>query len=636
MPRLPTTWTNEPQRIVAALWPLALLTPFVSFLPRPAHEGFNWRQELALASLLSLAFALLLRRRSAHNSTPAATRAELKAAAPLAAFAAWGAASALWAAGAFAPLHYSLTWVAYLLFFLLAARAAASPRALRVSLALLGVVVAVIAAANIVGHLGSPHSLLRHNGLGEPLAVSIPLFASLALRLRRRRVALLCGLAAVSAWLCVLQIAERASFIAVCAGLLVLAAAAAATPRFRPRGLARPALLCLALLACLAVQYMPSPFAQSKHQPVLARLGSTSTEDVNARARFLYWAAALEMSRARPLTGVGAGNFDAGMPEARAAFAARRPESPLPAVNEKFMAGAAHNEYLQILAELGVVGFALFAAFCATLVRAAWRALRVARGPLAPGAVASLAVFAVSSGASAVSFRWMGSGLVFFFAAALVTRLSAQSDEPTLNATAKEEGKASVSGAALRLFDIAARPAVGLALSLAVVCVMAAQAAHVQLLAAARRGGEPARAESLYRASLAVNPFDAAAHYQFGLWLYHRGREPEAAGHLRYAVERGFNTSTCFAYLAGAEAGSGDEAAAARTLARAARAFPRSAFVRARYAAALARAGRAEEAELEMAAGLLIDSRTARSWRKLIDDDVDAASEAARRDPERF
>ena len=414
---------DRPHRIVGVLWPLALLTPFVPGLPRPANGGFTWRQELALACLLSLSFALLWRRAAARGRGASCDfpRPVLLAVAPLAAFVAWGAASALWSSNGFAAVYYALSWAAYLLFFLLALRASASPRVLRSSVAVLGCAVFVIAAANAVGHLGSANSLLRQNGLGEPVAVSIPLFAALALRVRRRRAALLCGLVAVLAWLSVLQIAERASFVGVCAGLLLLAAAACATPRFRPRNRWRPLLLALAFAACLASQFAPPPLERSAHQPVLARLGATSAVDLNARARFLYWAAAFEMWRARPLAGVGAGGFSTKMPEARAAFASRHPDSTLPAVNENFLCAGAHNEYLQILAELGAVGAALFLAFCAALVRSAWRALRVARGPLAPGAVACLTAFALSSGASMVSFRWMGSGMVFFFAAALVT-----------------------------------------------------------------------------------------------------------------------------------------------------------------------------------------------------------------------
>ncbi|HEX7957026.1 MAG TPA: O-antigen ligase family protein, partial [Pyrinomonadaceae bacterium] len=475
------------------------------------------------------------------------------------------------------------------------------------------------------------NSLLRTNGLGEPLAVGIPLFAALALCVRRGRVALLSGLTAAVAWLAVLQIAERAAFISVCAGLFVLAAAMLAAPRFRPRGRVRVALLGLAFGACLAAQYVTSPFGESAHQPVLARLGATSADDINARARFLYWGAALEMWRARPLSGVGAGGYGAASADARESFAARHPDSALTGVNEKYLGSKAHNEYLQILAELGAVGLCLFVAFAAALVRAAWRALRVARGPLVPGAVASLAVFAVSSGASAVSFRWMGSGLVFFFAAALVVRHSARAGD----ASAQNSEGLDEDSARPRFFRALTRPApaLGLTLALLVASVMAAHAASAQLIAAAQSTSDAARAEGLYRAALSVNQLNPAAHYQFGTWLFHRGREGDAAAHLRYAVARGFNTSTCFAYLAAAEAGAGDGAAAERTLARAVRVFPRSVFLRARHAAALSRQGRAGEAELEMAAALLLDSRAARGWRSLIDDDIDAAAEAARRDP---
>ena len=622
------TLKKEPLRLVAVLWPLALLTPFVPGLPRPANGGFPWRQELTVAALLSLAFALLVRRAAASRTTSDPSSTARFSSLPLsstllAAFVAWGAASALWSANLFAATHYALTWVAYLLLFALLARAYVDRRLLRPALTVLGAAVVVISAANVVGHLGSTNSLLRQNGLGEPVAVSIPLFAALALCVRRRRVALLAGATAALAWLSVLQIAERASFIAVGCGLLVLAAAMVATPRFRPRGRGRAALLASVFLACLAAQYAPTPYEKSTHSPVLTRLGATTTGDLNARARFLYWGAAFEMWRAHPLAGVGAGNFSTRLPEARAAFAASHPHSTLPGLNEKFLNAGAHNEYLQIFAELGAAGLALFVAFCAALMWSAWRALRIARGPLVPGAVASLAVFAVSSGASAVSFRWMGSGLVFFFAAAVVTRFS-QASEDDARCDVEERR---------RPFNLFGRPVLGLALSLLVFCVMALQAASVQLIAAAQSSADEARAESFYRSSLAVNPLNPSTHYQFGVWLFQRGREREAVAHLRYGVERGFNASTCYAYLAGAEANAGGEPAAERTLAGAVRVYPRSVFLRARHAAALTRLGRVDEAGLEMRTALLLDSRAARGWQLLIDEDIDAAIAAAKRDP---
>ena len=159
-------------------------------------------------------------------------------------------------------------------------------------------------------------------------------------------------------------------------------------------------------------------------------------------------------------------------------------------------------------------------------------------------------------------------------------------------------------------------------------------ASEARLRAALREEATDAgRAEAHYRSALRVNPLNPATHYQFGVWLFHRGRERESVPHLRYGVERGFNASTCYAYLAGAESNSDDEAGSERTLAAAVRAFPRSVFLRARHAASLARLNRAAEAGLEMAAALLLDSRAARGWQALIEDDIDAAVAAARRDP---
>lgn len=647
--RLRRAAAGRPLVPLAALWPLVLLTPYAPWLPLPAGGGLSWRQETTLAALLCVSFGLLLRRAARsgpdgmagdgtakHGTTGrSATRLGRILVVALAAFVSWAAASVLWAPDFFAARHYAVSWLAYLLFFLLLRRAAESPRLLRASLTTLAAVVLVISIACVVGHYGSADSLIRRNGLGEPTAVAVPLFAALALRLRRRRAAALCGVTATAAWLATLQVAERAPFVGLAVGLALLCAAALFFSQHRPRGARRALLLCAAFGACAVMQFAPSPFEQSRHQSVFVRLKETSAEESNTRARFLYWGAALEMWRERPLLGVGANGYDPAFPEARARFAANHPGSPLVGINESFLPMGAHNEYLQMLAELGAVGLALFVAFAASLVRAAVRALRRASSPLVPGAVASLAVFAVSSGASPISFRWMGSGLLFFFAAALVSRFAAR---PEGAAAGTRRGQSPALGvrprhapvgvlSARRLF------ACGLALSAAAFAVMCLHAAGVTQRARAQAGADAASAERLYRSSLVWSPHDPATHYDFGVWLFRQKRERESVAHLRFAVERGFNSSPCFAYLAGAEASAGDPAASERTLDFASRVFPRSVFVRVRHAEALRRLGRAAEGESEMAAALLIDPRLARGWQQLIERDIDTAIEAARRDP---
>src|SRR5205814_9977436 len=109
--------------------------------------------------------------------------------------------------------------------------------------------------------------------------------------------------------------------------------------------------------------------------------------------------------------------------------AANPADADLMAMDEEMLVARAHIEYVQILAEVGTIGFTLFILFIVGRLIAAWRVLRHARSPLALGAVCSLAAFAVSSGASSASFRWMGGGLIFFFAAALVSHFSARRAE---------------------------------------------------------------------------------------------------------------------------------------------------------------------------------------------------------------
>lgn len=120
------------------------------------------------------------------------------------------------------------------------------------------------------------------------------------------------------------------------------------------------------------------------------------------------WAAALEMVRARPLTGVGAGTFGADFVPYRLAAELRwRTRFVIPVVTSTFT--ETHSEYLQALAEVGVpAGMAAIVATAVLLGALARRA-----GPASPeaavllallcgGAVAALTWFPLQRPASAV------------------------------------------------------------------------------------------------------------------------------------------------------------------------------------------------------------------------------------------
>ena len=83
------------------------------------------------------------------------------------------------------------------------------------------------------------------------------------------------------------------------------------------------------------------------------------------------WAVATQVARDHPLLGVGIGNF----PLVEPSYASRT--ANLPQVDYIVTEPqVVHNSYLELLAELGVVGLAFFAALVAAALSLCWRAIR--------------------------------------------------------------------------------------------------------------------------------------------------------------------------------------------------------------------------------------------------------------------
>ena len=93
------------------------------------------------------------------------------------------------------------------------------------------------------------------------------------------------------------------------------------------------------------------------------------------RVRILIWQGTLQMMRQHPWFGVGLGNFEYGFPPFR------RLEEWL--ISERLPVAEAHNEYLHIGAEMGILGLLLFFWIVLSLSRTAARVLRRAPSPTA-------------------------------------------------------------------------------------------------------------------------------------------------------------------------------------------------------------------------------------------------------------
>ena len=606
---------------IATLWPIVWLLPLVPYVPRTFPTPIPWRQELWLGLILTVSLALILKRLPHHSQLRVGlARGELSTLSLLALFTSWIAASILWSESGVLAVNQTLKWFAYLLFFWLLYRVTQQARLLRASLIVLATTIWIVSIAGMIEFWGSTAVQFRYLlGLGEPTAIVIPLYVALALSVRRTREAILCGVTALLAWLTTLQSLERAPLLGAAIALVTLAALMLAWKKFRPRTLRRAGVMLFAFILLTAQQSIPSPLTQS-HEPALARIKTTAVTESNTSIRLLFWGAGLEMFYAHPLTGVGAGNYAVTFARARGDFATRYPDSPLVSAWEELLPERAHNTYVQVLAELGLIGFAFFFAFCAMLIWQAKLAFQRARNPmLMLGAFGSMLAFAISSGASPISFNFLGSGLVFFFAAAIVLR----------GATEGSMNKVIIL-APIKYARMAAVGTFGCVLLL--LGCFSVQAIGSTLHGTALWGKDRDKAGRLYQGALHWNPYDPVNHYNYGIFLLKNNQASSAVPHLRYAIERGFNSSLCYGYLVTAEIKSGDLLGAEHTLSEALSAFPHSIFLRVRYANVLARLGRTEEGDKQYEAAILLNDRMARGWWQLVSFGLDAATAAARND----
>ncbi len=186
----------------------------------------------------------------------------------------------------------------------------------------------------------------------------VPLWPRLSDRLRMRRTprmmppafswtwttfagacALLCSVALLLSW-------SRGAWLGFAAGLAVLILF---LPKRRWVGVALLLAVLVTFLAGLQTGLLPSSVAERlvSFQEDL-RFGDVRGADINdanyaVLERLAHWQSALDMARANPWLGVGFGNYEPAYPD-------------YALINWPYPLGHAHNYYLNILAETGVIG----------------------------------------------------------------------------------------------------------------------------------------------------------------------------------------------------------------------------------------------------------------------------------------
>lgn len=614
--------------VFSGVWAIALLVPLAYFPAPSVLSGHPWRVELIfplLLILICISFSLFNRRKQ-FNLSFERTIID-RAAIPLCAFILWSALSYFWADSTASVAHHSLIWAVYLVFFLFLNKILVDKKLLKFNLLFFSLVIGMIAAQCIVEYtfsakLGETFGF-RFGRYAEICAAVLPLLASFVLRLKGKY---LWGAIFLTAavWLAVSFSMSRGGFLSALIGLGIFSLLRL-TSKTTSSEKKRLIFAASGLIAITLLVQFPLFNSEQKKDTTLTRLASGHSDDADnslkTNVRFLFSGVALEMFNNNKIIGVGADNFGLEFNKYRAVFSADEKNKTVAAQQEALFPERAHNEYLQILTELGLVGGIIFLIFISGIASIAFDRIKnnknARQNILAHAAVAGIAAFLFSSMFSSFSFRLMQNGIVFFFLLALLVRnrstaKSAASNFITLTPVLK------TSFAILFM---------GLCLSLTVFSFLRATSQYYVYAAENEKNSE--LAGNLFEKAIVFDPANASANYLFGLRLLDDGNFNESSRQLQSAVDKGLNTTACYSMLASSQILSGDSQAAEATLKKTVEIFPFSTFAQIRYASVLKNAGKTAEAEKHFLIAEQINRKQAATWRIFINDGALAANKHA-------
>lgn len=383
--------------------------------------------------------------------------------------------------------------------------------------------------------------------------------------------------------------------------------------------------IILALIISPILVHSVMLFTEKPNIPIVGRINETNSIQSSNNFRKLAASVSLEMFAMHPIIGIGADNFGAQFNDYRKIYAQKNPTDSNLAAAEGEMPERSHNEYLQILAELGVIGELIFIWFLSGIGLMFLSALRrFPRFSLFPlSALLGIGLFLASSMVSSFSFRFVQNGLVFFFVLAVAAKFFTSQKSRSANSP-----KISFSSAQLRLGYAAGMIACLLLMANCLVRAASAFYANQALLQPDIEAALP-----FYETSFRLDKDNADAHFSCGMNLFNAGRYSEAASQLQQAIKKGSATSMQYSYLASAQMLSGDRENAEKTFAEASNLYPLSPFVLTRYASILKANGKTEESTAQLNRAMEINSNAAQTWWVLMDQGARAATQRSFEDP---
>jgi O-antigen ligase len=606
---------------------LALWFPFI-----PNWQTFihMWRVEIAGSVLLLCTLAYFIVRTRRQETAIQLHADELRfIVLPILALILWSSISIFWAESWKSAVHHSLVWAEYLMFYIIFRQMLEREGGLKALLAVLVLTLLLYSLPAIFEYCayltfgGQTTIGVRFAKYGEQVVTLLPLVLVGVIRTRGKQFAIGAAVVAVL-WLLIFCSLGRANYLLFGVVIVSLFACVVISNRYRKYA-PRFALLAALLVVAPLPLHVFSLFSSNANVPALARFNDQDLLASSNNFRMLMASVASEMVRDNPIAGVGADNFGMQVNKYRQAYGAANPQDINLSNAEDQIPGHAHNEFLQVAAELGAVGVAIMTWLLVGITILAFRAmLRVRSGSLYPvAAILGLSMFLASSLVSSYSFRVMQNGIVFFFVLAVASTTLFRSQR----ATEAKPVRPLFSPVQLRV-----AAAAGILVCLGLLTYSGLRVGSVVITARANQTRSMDTAISLYETAMRLDDENPDARHNLGMRLFRRQRYAESVPHLESAVKIGRAPSSELSYLATAKTLSGDDAGAEATMKSASELYPRSPFVLARYSTLLESHGKDAEAAAVFSRATAINGRAAATWRLMITSGPKALSEMAARD----
>lgn len=592
-----------------SFWSLLLLANFTPTIPQPSVIiGYLWKVEFALAGLIFLTLIVAfksLKEKSA--SIKFSTREIYWIISPVILFTVWSGFSIFWAESWRNALHHTSVWACYALFYLLIRQVVSQPHLLNVSIKVAGVVVSILGVACIIEYVSTYENInqlftFRYYKYAEASVMLLPVYLAVALQ-AKPRTAFLSGLVTVIAWLIILLSFSRTEFIA---GLLCIGLFFALVIIFQDFKTYRKRLLFLFVALLVPLLLTQTSILKSEETSTISRFTSGERNQSNLQWRFLVWGITLESFKRKPVQGIGADNFVVDYRNAQESYANLDSQNKLLEIDQQIIAERSHNEYLQILAELGSIGAMLFVWLLVGIGTFLFSLRRKQVSLVSLASLAGIFAFLVSSLTSSYSFRVPANGVCFFFLLALAANDFLKKRKLETSSVEKYD------------FNFLKLKPVFIGCSLIICSAMlifsAMRGISLMYLQTAMNNAEKSEAEADFQKAIALDNQEPLFRYYYGLHLYNKKRTAEAVPQIRFAINKGISTSISYFNLAAAQILARQDAEAEKTFAEALRIFPRSVFLITAYAAFLKENGREAESKVMFDKASQINAQQAASW----------------------